>query len=111
FDKQTKKRRFIQGKSEMDATTVGEIFFKNWPRGVADLKKPYFLWLHYSDPHEPYEEREEFYQKLNKVPQSLALPKPSGTRRERNWAYAREIYYTDYYINQFLKKFFRKPAD
>jgi arylsulfatase A-like enzyme len=64
--------------------------------------KPFFLWVHYFDPHSPYVLREAF-----------ASPKPSGNRRpplewrdlamrERIRQYDSEIGYTDHHVGQLL---------
>jgi arylsulfatase A-like enzyme len=77
------------------------------PRVIAWLtqrkNKPFFLWVHYFDPHSPYVLREEF-----------ASPKPSGrgrprlewrdpSIRERIRQYDSEIGYTDHHVGQLLE--------
>ncbi|HEU4364826.1 MAG TPA: sulfatase [Candidatus Krumholzibacteria bacterium] len=55
-------------------------------KGLRNVKEPYFLWVHYFDPHFEYLEHGQF---------------PFGTSEEQR--YDSEIAFTDYYIDNLLK--------
>jgi arylsulfatase A-like enzyme len=65
----------------------------------ANSKSPFFLWIHYFDPHSPYDLREGF----SKLP-------PSGNQQRRRdkrdrtlvQAYDSEIAYTDHHVGRLL---------
>ena len=63
-----------------------------------------FLWVHYFDPHEPYNLREEFAS-----PEQLREPEPAAVPRNREVAerirkYDSEIGYADMYIGRLLAR-------
>lgn len=63
-----------------------------------------FLWVHYFDPHEPYNLREEFAS-----PEQLREPEPASSPRNREVAerirkYDSEIGYADMYIGRLLAR-------
>jgi len=76
------------------------------PRALSWLKAnhdhPFFLWVHYFDPHSPYHLREKFTQ----LPETGAPNQPglkaNSETRERVLKYDSEIGYADYYIGKLL---------
>jgi arylsulfatase A-like enzyme len=60
-------------------------------------RRPFFLWIHYFDPHAPYKKRHRAYD-------ALEAASPGGLERlpERNRNYASEIRYTDAWIGKLL---------
>ncbi|MBN2301499.1 MAG: sulfatase, partial [Lentisphaerae bacterium] len=77
--------------------------------GIQWLKEkaqqPFLLWIHYSDPHAPYEYRKRFAVRI-----SEQSAKTNGAKKRR--AYASEVRYTDHWIGEFLKEFSQKvPYD
>ncbi len=59
-----------------------------------DPAKPFFLWIHYSDPHAPYQLHKEF---------NVVGPLDGLDSHERVRAkYASEVAFTDYHIGRFL---------
>jgi len=73
-----------------------------WLHKHANKKKPFFLWVHYFDPHEPYMFRADF------DPPKVAdarrdEPPQDGDMRERVRSYDSEIYYTDHNIGKLLQ--------
>lgn len=74
-----------------------------WLRGRAGKKRPFFLWIHYFDPHEPYVFREAFRQrKANGDPTPAPLPWTNAAFEERVRGYDSEIAYTDHHIGVLL---------
>jgi arylsulfatase A-like enzyme len=73
-----------------------------WLRAHAKGKRPFFLWVHYFDPHSPYILREYFEPKTLKGIASAADHWRDDELPERMHDYDSEIYYTDHYIGQLL---------
>lgn len=72
-----------------------------WLRKHANKKKPFFLWVHYFDPHEPYIFRADFDPpKVNDADPEEPL---GSDMRERVRSYDSEIYYTDHNIGKLLQ--------
>lgn len=77
------------------------------PRAIAWLRagarQPFFLWVHYFDPHSPYHFRKAFSRpaRIGKVPPS-ALPSDEETRF-RVASYDSEVAYTDHYVGRLLE--------
>ena len=73
------------------------------PRAISWLKsnssRPFFLWVHYFDPHSPYQLRNGF----TKLPPS-GHPKRKTPRQDQSLIrpYDSEIAYTDYYLGKLL---------
>jgi choline-sulfatase len=67
-----------------------------WMR--ANAKRPFFLWVHYFDPHTPYKRRDKSHAILEK-----ASPATMAALPERNQDYASEIHYTDLWIGKLLQ--------
>lgn len=63
----------------------------DWLAGQDD-EAPVFVWIHYYDPHDPYEPPREFWQ-----------PGPRG-------AYDGEVVYTDYWIGRLLEGWPERPG-
>ena len=75
-----------------------------WLRAHGTAKKPFFLWVHYFDPHSPYLFRQYFQPEQRK---GMAPPSPPSNNEdmaERIRDYDSEIYYTDHYIGQVLNE-------
>jgi arylsulfatase len=71
-------------------------------------KRPFFLWLHYFDPHEPYKLRHEFAD-LPRTPGSSETLVSTNTKLnveevQRVTAYDSEIAYTDHYVGEILRQ-------
>jgi arylsulfatase A-like enzyme len=66
-------------------------------------KQPFFVWVHYFDPHEPYHLRERFAapEKLHEPP--AGRPQPSAEMRDRIQRYDSEVGYADSYIGKLLE--------
>jgi arylsulfatase A-like enzyme len=77
------------------------------PRAIQWLrqnpKKPFFLWVHYFDPHEPYHLRERFAspEKLSEPP--AGIPQPGVEMRDRIQRYDSELGYMDHYVGKLLE--------
>jgi arylsulfatase A-like enzyme len=72
-----------------------------WLHKHANKKKPFFLWVHYFDPHEPYLFRTGFDPEDVDKAHPYQPPKDDGMR-ERMRNYDSEIYYTDHSIGKLL---------
>ncbi len=59
-------------------------------------QRPFFLWVHYVEPHSPYELQEEFLEQIG--------PPPPGASKSKSYRYDSEIAYVDDQIGRFLKK-------
>ncbi|MEM9404953.1 MAG: sulfatase [Acidobacteriota bacterium] len=63
---------------------------------ATEPDQPVFLWVHFSEPHNPYVLHEEF-----------APPKPPESERtegwQKRWRYASEVGFTDHWIAKFLE--------
>ena len=76
------------------------------PPAIAWVKnnksKPFFLWVHYFDPHSPYHLREEFAspEKIGEPP--AGRPAQSREMQQRIRKYDSEIGYADHYIGKLL---------
>jgi arylsulfatase A-like enzyme len=74
-----------------------------WLRERAAKKtKPFFLWVHYFDPHSPYDFRESFQPPLRAGAKPARSSSGDEEMDERIRAYDSEIYYMDHYIGQLL---------
>lgn len=72
-----------------------------WLKQNGGKDKPFFMWVHYFDPHSPYDFREHFAdlkQTGSERPPAIADPE----MRERVRNYDTEIAYTDWYIGKLL---------
>jgi arylsulfatase A-like enzyme len=76
------------------------------PRVISWLanrrKEPFFLWVHYFDPHSPYVMRKEFEALEASGNQSQRFEWRDPAIRERAEQYDAEIRYTDYYLGKLL---------
>ena len=76
------------------------------PRAVSWLRsnndQPFFLWVHYFDPHSPYHLREEFANLPESGHPKRESPRINREIRERIKKYDSEIGYADKYIGQLL---------
>ncbi|MEX2260307.1 MAG: sulfatase [Bryobacteraceae bacterium] len=73
----------------------------NWLKENAGSGKPFFLWIHYFDPHSPYEFREEFAD-LERNASAAPVPVADDDTRERIRNYDTEIAYMDSHIGKLL---------
>lgn len=70
-------------------------------------KDPFFLWVHYFDPHKPYHLREEFAD-LESNPHGSTHPvAPDEETRDRIRRYDSEIAYTDHHLGKLLDELAR----
>lgn len=71
-------------------------------------KRPFFMWLHYFDPHEPYVLRPEYASLAHTTGYSEARlsgsPQRSAEDAQRVTAYDSEIAYTDHYVGEVLQQ-------
>ncbi len=73
----------------------------SWLRLQWDKEKPFFMWVHYFDPHTPYNQRPKFAN-----PEKIGEPGPvapgmnNDEARERVMQYNSEIGYADYWIGK-----------
>lgn len=74
-----------------------------WLKGRANKKRPFFLWVHYFDPHSPYNFREHFaYRKQNgNLP--AEMPWKDDEILERIRDYDSEVAYADHHVGLLLK--------
>jgi len=78
-------------KNERDARDVTDLALE-WLEGKRNKKKPFFLWAHYSDPHSPYEFREQF-----------EFPVLEGEKfKSPGYRYDTEVAYADHHIGRLL---------
>ena len=93
YDDSYNRRRWGFYKGERDAEGVTRItmeLLEKRPDG-----KPFFAWIHFSDPHAPYHYHKEF------SPTKQSLYKLNKNERTRV-KYASEVAYTDHYIGKVL---------
>lgn len=98
----TRKRWLGMFKEESDAIDVTDAAIEWLGDWSEDPDAPFFVWAHYTDPHEPYRFRSEFARRL-KISNATDRPSPSDR-------YDTEIAATDAAIGQLLE-FVRKEAD
>ncbi len=94
YEDDYEQRRWAFYKGERNAERVSHIaqeLLKNRP---AD--KPFFAWIHFSDPHAPYHYHREF------SPVKTSLYKLDRKERSRV-KYASEVAYTDYHLGNVLE--------
>jgi arylsulfatase A-like enzyme len=72
-----------------------------WMRAHGKGKEPFFLWVHYFDPHSPYLNRPHFQPK-HRPDGAQTVSAADHETAERIQDYDSEIYYTDHYIGQVL---------
>jgi len=66
-----------------------------------NAKRKFFLWIHYTEPHDPYVYHKEFDNGYKKVDPSIY---PEGSDFKKIRKYDTEIGYDDYYIGKLIKK-------
>ncbi len=76
------------------------------PRAVewlqSNARRPFFVWVHYFDPHEPYHLRESFANPEQLGPAALSPELADGDAEQRIREYDSEIGYMDYYVGVLL---------
>jgi arylsulfatase A-like enzyme len=72
----------------------------DWMKRNSGGDKPFFLWVHYFDPHSPYDFKKHFAD----LPENGAAraPSPDAETRERIRNYDTEVAYTDWHIGKLL---------
>jgi arylsulfatase A-like enzyme len=73
----------------------------HWLQNDRSKDRPFFLWVHFFDPHSPYDFREHFADMGRNGSQPPLEIADAGTR-ERVRNYDTEIGYTDWYIGKLL---------
>ncbi len=77
------------------------------PRAVswmqANEHRPFFMWVHYFDPHEPYHLRESFANPEQIGEPAISPELENDDARQRIREYDSEIGYADYYIGHLLR--------
>jgi arylsulfatase A-like enzyme len=94
-DQHFDRERNSFGAVERDASDVTAAALK-WLDG-ADTGKPIFLWIHYSEPHSPYDLKSGF------GPKAPEKGEGEGTRSKR-YKYSSEVGYVDSWIGKFLAR-------
>jgi arylsulfatase A-like enzyme len=74
----------------------------SWLKRHTGKRKPFFLWVHYFDPHSPYEFRTDFSPRETNGTSSRPLRIKDEAMLERIRDYDSEIVYTDNYIGRLL---------
>lgn len=92
----TKSRWFGVWTREARAEDLNERAL-NWlsEHGKEDGQRPYFLWVHYVEPHAPYELHEEFLHQIG--------PAPAEGPKSKSYRYDSEIAYVDDQIGRILE--------
>jgi arylsulfatase A-like enzyme len=95
YDEEFNRERNSFGAVERDAADVTHAALRWLESAPAD--RPVFLWIHYSEPHSPYEMRAQYAPKAAEG----AKGDSPGSRRLR---YSSEIGYVDSWIGNFLAR-------
>ncbi len=79
------------------------------PRAMSWLEKskdsgPFFCWVHFFDPHSPYDFRAEYEAKEKTGKPDLTQERGQGSILEDVKAYNSEIFYTDHWVGKLLGK-------
>ncbi len=78
------------------------------PPALAWLERnkdnPFFLWVHYFDPHSPYDFREDFNPTKKTGRPDLTKERLQESILEDVKAYNSEIFYTDHYVGKLLER-------
>ena len=94
FDEEFNRERNAFGAVERDAKTVTGVALR-W-LAKQDASKPVLLWVHYSEPHSPFD--------LKKPHAKERPPKEERQRGwEKRWRYASEVAFTDDWIGRLLE--------
>jgi arylsulfatase A-like enzyme len=75
-----------------------------WLRAHGNKGKPFFLWVHYFDPHSPYLRRDFFQPKPRSGTEANSGSPQDEETAERIRDYDSEIYYTDHHIGELLNE-------
>jgi arylsulfatase A-like enzyme len=71
----------------------------NWLNRHAQRKRPFFLWLHYWDPHEPYEFHPDFER-----PELVVSGGELNAYGQKEANYVNEIEFADHYLGKVLSQ-------
>lgn len=93
-----KRRWFGMVSAEGDAKKVNEVALR-WI--YNNSKRKFFLWIHYTDPHDPYIYHKEFDNGYKEVIPEIY---PEGSDFKKIRKYDTEIGYTDQYIGELIKR-------
>lgn len=93
-----KRRWFGILSAEGDAENVNESALR-WI--YQNSKRKFFLWVHYTDPHEPYVYRKEYDNGYKEVIPSVY---PEGSHFKKIRKYDTEVGYDDHYIGKLIKR-------
>jgi arylsulfatase A-like enzyme len=95
FDQEFTRKRNLFGAAERDAPSVIASTLA-WLESSRDRSRPLFLWVHFSEPHDPYDRHEGF-----------GVPRPPPSERtkgwQKRWRYASEVAFTDHAIGELLR--------
>jgi arylsulfatase A-like enzyme len=78
----------------------------------AQDERPFFLWVHYFDPHMPYDAPEPFASRFEAGPEQAAYLAARGFERstaEVNNRYDAEVSYTDHELSRLVKEIRSRP--
>lgn len=96
YDEELPRRyQLVNSMRDAEDVTPAAIRWLEDNRGV-----PFFLWVHYFDPHSPYEFRAKF-SKLTRTG-GPAQPAANAEMRDRIQRYDSEVAYTDYWVGRLL---------
>ena len=95
YDEEFDSKRNLFGARERSADAVIDAVTQHLRNRPA--RQPTFLWVHFSEPHTPYEEHDE-----------VDVPFPPESERDNNWQkrwrYAEEVAYTDTRIERLFRE-------
>ncbi|HVS14071.1 MAG TPA: sulfatase [Thermoanaerobaculia bacterium] len=95
FDQEFTRKRNLFGAAERDAPSVVAATL-DWLEAGRDRTRPLFLWVHFSEPHDPYD-----------LHRGFEVPKPPGSERakgwQKRWRYASEVAFTDHMVGELLR--------
>jgi len=93
-----KRRWFGMVSAEGDAKKINEVALR-WI--YNNSKRKFFIWIHYTDPHDPYVYHKEFDNGYKEV---IPEAYPEGSDFKKIRKYDTEIGYTDQYIGKLIKR-------
>jgi arylsulfatase A-like enzyme len=102
YDEEFTSKRYAvkgaeKGAPEINEAVLGWLRENRRPAAEGSEHGPLFLWVHYSDPHAPYEQH----------PGYTTSPPQPGERRDgwqKRWRYASEVRWVDHWIGKLLEE-------